>query len=137
MKKNLIIILISLLFIVSTANELNLFKKISSNDLIERIMEASEYNLSKLPIDISSGDINKGKKLFIKKLQKPCDMSGSRFAGFYSQDEWEEIVESGTLKEIVIEICPKLEDDYQEAWSPHLYQFIYEYANDSGNIPSC
>ena len=137
MKKNLIIILISILFIISTANELNIFKVTYSDDLVSSIIKASEHNHSKSPIDIGLGDISKGKKLFIKKLQKPCDMSGSRFAGFYSQDEWEEIVESGTLKDTVIEICPKLKDNYQEKWSPNLYQFVYEYANDSGNIPSC
>ena len=119
------------------ANELKLFKTTYQNNLVNRIIEASKDDFSKTPINIHSGDINKGKKLFIKKLQKPCDMSGSRFAGFYSQDEWEEIVESGTLKDTVIEICPKLKEDYQEEWSPNLYQFVYEYANDSGNIPSC
>lgn len=84
----------------------------------------------------ASADIKKGQKLYLKKLKKPCYISGAKFAHTHTQDEWEEINEAGKFATEVKKICPKVKK-VKEKYVPHLYDFVYEYAKDSGNIPSC
>ena len=85
---------------------------------------------------VASADVTKGQKLFSKKLKKKCGMSGAKMAGKHSQDEWETIQENGTLADEIKTICPKVKK-VKEKYVPHFYDFFYEYANDSGNVPSC
>jgi len=110
----------------------------SANGSLNTISIATLKTLTqhRVLVNMNIGNQSKGENIFIKKLRKHCDMSSADFAGVYSQDEWEEIAEAGKFDDIVLEICPKIEDIYQEEWSPDLYQFVYEYASDSGNIPS-
>lgn len=87
-------------------------------------------------------DVLKGQKLYLKKLKSKCDASGAKMAAMYSMDEWAEFKEDGTLGDKLIQACPKAEkvitnEKFQEKIMPHLYDFFYEYANDSGNVPSC
>ncbi|WP_200762900.1 cytochrome C [Nitrosophilus alvini] len=83
-------------------------------------------------------DVTKGQRLFQKKLKKPCGMTGAKFAAKHTQDEWEEIYESGKFKEEVNKICPKVKPEaIKDKWVKHLFDFCYEYASDSGNVPSC
>ncbi|MEA3553964.1 MAG: cytochrome C [Campylobacterota bacterium] len=87
---------------------------------------------------VASADVTKGQKLFSKKLKKACGMSGANMAGKHSQDEWEEIQENGALADEIKKICPSAKDKgLKEKFMPHYYDFFYEYANDSGNVPSC
>jgi len=87
---------------------------------------------------ILSADAVKGQKLFSKKLKKACGMTGAKFASKHSQDEWESIKEAGKFEEEIMKICPKVEKGkVKEKWQSHIYDFSYEYANDSGNVPSC
>lgn len=86
----------------------------------------------------ASADPVKGQKLFSKKLKKACGMTGAKFAAKHSQDEWEEIMEAGKFEDEIIKICPKIKEGYiKQKWQKHIYDFSYEYANDSGNVPSC
>lgn len=86
----------------------------------------------------ASADVVKGQKLFSKKLKKSCGMTGAKFAAKHSQDEWEAIKEAGKFEEEIIKLCPKVEKGkVKEKWQSHIYDFSYEYANDSGNVPSC
>jgi hypothetical protein len=78
--------------------------------------------------------VNKGQKLYSKKLKKVCDVSGAKMAASHTQDEWESIMEEGMLNENLKEKCGK---GTKEKFLPHLYDFFYEYASDSGNVPSC
>ena len=56
----------------------------------------------------------------------------------HSQEEWESFQETAKFKAKFIEICPDvIESDIKDKWVPHLFDFSYEYANDSGNVPSC
>ena len=139
MKKKLIILSIFTLISISNANRLNLFETTSISDtfseIINRALEQNQTTI--LSIDMGMGDSNRGKKLYSQKLQKYCEMSSVSFAGMHSQDEWEAIVETGKFSDEIIEICPKLKEIYRDEWSPNLYQFAYEYASDSGSIPSC
>lgn len=86
----------------------------------------------------ASADAVKGQKLFSKKLKKPCGITGAKFASKHSQDEWEEIMEAGKFEDEIINICPNVKKGYvKPKWQEHIYDFSYEYANDSGNVPSC
>ena len=82
----------------------------------------------------ATADVAKGQKLYVKQLKAVCNMSGSDFAAKHSQDEWEEIYDAGKLNEEINNICGTKLD---EKLLPHIYDFAYEYANDSGNVPSC
>lgn len=85
-----------------------------------------------------SADPVKGQKLFIKKFKKACGFNGAKFAAKHSQDEWEKIMNDGKFKEEMMRICPKIEESkIKDKWVPHIYDFSYEYANDSGNVPAC
>jgi len=84
---------------------------------------------------VAYADANKGKKLYMKKMKASCGFSGGKFATKHTQDEWEKINDSGLFSKEISKICPgfKLKDKYIK----DLYDFSYEYASDSGNVPSC
>ena len=85
-----------------------------------------------------SADAVKGQKLFSKLLKGPCDMTGAKFAAKHSQDEWKEIKSSGKFEAEVIKICPNVKaGDLSESVQEHIIDFSIEFANDSGNVPSC
>jgi hypothetical protein len=86
----------------------------------------------------ASADPAKGQKIFIKKFKSKCGFNGAKFAAKHSQDEWETIMNNGKFKEEMIKICPNIKKgDVKDSWIQHIYDFSYEYANDSGNVPSC
>jgi len=82
-----------------------------------------------------SADANKGKKLYMKKLKASCGVSGSVFARKHTQDEWQAAYQAGRFGDEVKSICPKatLKPKYEK----DIYHFSWEYAKDSGNVPSC
>lgn len=80
-------------------------------------------------------DVKKGQKLYLKKLKAPCGFNGSEFARKHTQDQWEKIHEAGKFAAEVKKICPKAK--IKAKYVPHLYDFSYEYASDSGVVPSC
>jgi len=83
----------------------------------------------------ATADVKKGQKMYLKKLKAKCGFSGAKFAHKHTQDEWENIKEAGKFGAEVVKICPtsKLKSKYEN----DIYDFSYEYAKDSGNIPSC
>jgi hypothetical protein len=87
---------------------------------------------------VASANVAKGQKLFAKKLKKPCEMTGAKIATKHTQNEWEAINSKGELAKEIKAICPNVDDgDVKESYIPHYYDFFYEYASDSGNVPSC
>jgi hypothetical protein len=83
-----------------------------------------------------NASVNKGQKLYQKKLKKACGFAGSKMAGKHSQDEWESV--KGNLADEIKKICPSVKSkSLKGKYLPHYYDFFYEYANDSGNVPSC
>ncbi len=85
-----------------------------------------------------SADSGKGQKLFTKKLKSACGISGAAFAGKHTQDEWSEIKEAGKMSSEIKAICPSVKDSaLKDKYMGHYYDFAHEYANDSGNVPSC
>ena len=83
----------------------------------------------------ASADATKGKKIYMKKLKAACGFSGAKFATKHTQDEWEKIKGAGKFQEEVAKVCngAKLKDKYVN----DVYDFAYEFASDSGNVPSC
>jgi len=85
-----------------------------------------------------SGDVNKGKKLFTKKLKGSCGMTGAAMAGKHTQGEWKEIEEAGKIADEIKTLCPSIQDKaLKEKYLNHYLDFFHEYGSDSGNVPSC
>jgi hypothetical protein len=85
---------------------------------------------------VASADVAKGQKLYSKKLKKACGFSGAKMAAKHSQDEWE--AKKDSLADEIKAICPNVKDKaLKSKYLDHYYDFFYEYANDSGNVPSC
>ncbi|WP_373031507.1 cytochrome C [Sulfurovum sp.] len=84
----------------------------------------------------ASADVKKGQKIYLKKLKAPCNIGGATFAQKHTQDEWEAIHEAGKFADEVMKICPKVKK-VKAKYIPDVYDFVYEYASDSGNVPAC
>lgn len=85
-----------------------------------------------------SADAVKGQKLFIKLLKGPCDMTGAKFAAKHTQDEWKELKAAGKFEAETIKICPNVKTgELSESVQENIIDFAIEFANDSGNVPSC
>lgn len=84
----------------------------------------------------SFASATKGQKLIIKKLKKPCGFNGAVMAGKHTQAEWKKINDDGKLAETIQTMCPKAKP-LKEKYLPHIYDFLYNFASDSGNVPSC
>jgi phosphoribosylaminoimidazole carboxylase (NCAIR synthetase) len=78
--------------------------------------------------------LKKAQKIFKKKLQKRCGYNAAYFAQLHTQDEWEAIQQAGKFADETNKICPKVK--IKDKHVQHVYDFAYEYAKDSGNIPS-
>jgi len=84
----------------------------------------------------ASANAIKGQKLFIKKYKEACGFNGAVMAGKHTQDEWEAINDEGKIADEMMKICPNIKS-VKDKFVPHLYDFYYKYASDSGNVPSC
>ena len=101
---------------------------------MKRILLLSLMLLS-LSVNSLFAEVIKGQKMYKKYLQPQCkNMSGSDFAAKHSQDEWEEIYDAGALNSEIKKICKG--KTINEKFLPHIYDFVYEYANDSAKVPS-
>ena len=81
-------------------------------------------------------DAAKGQKIFLKKMKKPCGMNGGQMAVKHTQQEWKTINDAGKLNDELIQFCPGAEP-LKDSYLPHVYDFLYNYASDSGNVPAC
>lgn len=89
-----------------------------------------------LSSSVLSANVQKGQKLYSKKLKKACGFTGATMAGKHSQAEWEEL--KPNLADEIKKICPSVKDkSLKGKYMEHYFDFFYEYANDSGNVPSC
>ena len=84
----------------------------------------------------ANADVGKGQKVIIKKLKKDCGFNGSVLAHKHTQSQWKNINDSGTLSQELQILCPKSKP-LKEKYIPHVYDFLYNFALDSGNVPSC
>lgn len=84
----------------------------------------------------AQADMKKGQKIIIKKLKKDCGMNGAKLASKHTQAEWKSIYDAGNLPSEIKTICPNSKE-LKDKYYPHVYDFLYNYAIDSGNVPSC
>ncbi len=83
----------------------------------------------------ASANANKGKKIYMKKMKSKCGFNGAKFATKHTQGEWEKIKGAGKFAAEAAKICPGL--NLKSKYVNDVYDFSYEYASDSGNVPSC
>jgi len=107
----------------------------------KKITVATILGLSLLGTSLSA-DADKGQRIYQKKLQEVCGFNGGIFAAKNDQATWEEAKDNGELGSVMTEACPAGEsffnsDKFKNKFSSHLYDFVNEFASDSGNIPSC
>jgi hypothetical protein len=86
-------------------------------------------------------DAEKGKKLYQKNLKEVCGFTGGVFAAKFKQADWDKAYKAGTLNKKMEEACPAgkefFESDKYKKVESHMYDFVHDFAKDSGNIPSC
>jgi hypothetical protein len=97
---------------------------------------SNALNIKERGIDLSLGDTKVGQSIFSRYIRFDCNISYIKFAIIHTQNEWEDIAQAGKFEEEIFRVCPKITKKYAREWTPHLYQFAYYYAIDSGNIPS-
>jgi hypothetical protein len=69
-------------------------------------------------------------------MKKPCEMTGGEMAIKHTQEEWQQIYDEGLLNDELVKECPAAEP-LKEAYIEHVFDFLYYYASDSGNVPAC
>lgn len=84
---------------------------------------------------VAQANVNKGQKLYLKYLKRPCGMNGGEMAKKHKQAQWKAINDSGKLNDELLKFCPKAKP-LKKKYIPHVYDFLYNYASDSGNVPS-
>ena len=101
------------------------------------IEETNSTKLNKETFDMSKGSLEKGEAIYTKRLKNICETKESELSEHYSQDEWEAFASEGKFENAIFEICPQIEPSYNKEWSEDLYQFYYQKARDSEEIPEC
>jgi len=89
----------------------------------------------------ASADIKKGQKIYLKKCKK-CHGNGTKGAAMHTQAEWNDLFDADAAKIIEAHKGSKAEKYFNGKkfigkYAPHLKDFLHEYGNDSGNVPSC
>jgi len=89
-------------------------------------------------------DASKGQKYYLKFFKKKTGLNGAKFAVQHTQEEWKVLFANNAEKFIAeySKAYPKMEkfltsDKFKSKYSKHIADFVIEYANDSGNVPSC
>jgi len=83
-----------------------------------------------------SADAAKGQKIILKKLKKSCGFNGQVLATKHTQKEWKAIEDKGELNAELKNLCPNLKKPIKDKYVTDVYDFVHEYASDSGNVPS-
>ncbi len=87
----------------------------------------------------ASADIKKGQKGYLKTC-KSCHGNGTKGAAMHTQAEWEDLFANGGANIIQKHAGTKAEAFFNGAFknsAQDLRDFLFEYGNDSGNVPSC
>lgn len=88
----------------------------------------------------ASADIKKGQKAYLKTC-KNCHGNGTKGAAMHTQDEWDDLFANNGEKIIKAHANDKSAayfggEGFKEN-ATDLRDFLHEYGNDSGNVPSC
>lgn len=85
-------------------------------------------------------DVKKGQKLYLKAC-KECHGNGTKGAAMHSQAEWKKLFENNAKGMVDAHKGTdgenKMSPSFFEKNGEHIFDFLHEYANDSGNVPSC
>ena len=88
-------------------------------------------------------DPAKGQKYYLKFMKKTTGINGAKFAAQHTQAEWKTLFD-GDAAAFIKEYSAKYPDaekfltgDKFKKFMPDIRDFAIEYANDSGNVPSC
>ena len=85
-----------------------------------------------------NAEAEKGQKYYMKKLKKACGISGGAMASKHTQEEWQKINADGEIIAEIKTICPNAKDSsLKDKYLGHYFDFFFEFASDSGNIPAC
>ena len=88
----------------------------------------------------AQADVKKGQKLYLKAC-KSCHGNGTKGAAMHSQAEWKKLFANGAEGMVnAHKGTPgekKMSPKFFEKAGEHIFDFLHEYANDSGNVPSC
>lgn len=71
---------------------------------------------------------------YFKQVKAKCNLSALSFAHKHTQNEWENIKQAGQFNHVAKKICPQV--TLKPTQENKAYAFVYEYAKDSGKIPS-
>ena len=99
--------------------------------------------LGSLSSSVLMADVKKGQKHYLKTFKSKFKLNGTKFAALHTQDEWTELFknEGEGFKKEFIQAYPKSKKTLERAniWKKlqHVKDFAIEFANDSGNVPSC
>ncbi|PHR59002.1 MAG: hypothetical protein COA44_02310 [Arcobacter sp.] len=99
--------------------------------------------LGSLGSSVLMADIKKGQKDYLKTFKSKFKMNGTKFATLHTQEEWTKLFanEGEGFKREFIKNYPKSKKTLakKNIWKKlqHVKDFAIEYANDSGNVPSC
>ena len=87
----------------------------------------------------ASADVGKGQKIILKKLKKACIKAGIENGGVlakkHTQAEWKALEDPEKLNEELAKLCPGVKK-LKAKYAKHTFDFLYNYASDSGNVPS-
>lgn len=88
----------------------------------------------------ASADIKKGQKAYLKTC-KTCHGNGTKGASMHTQAEWEALFANEGASIIAKHAGTKGEALFNGSSfknsAQDLRDFLFEYGNDSGNVPSC
>jgi hypothetical protein len=113
-------------------------KKFLTSSLLALLLSTSlnANNNKTVQFDTTKGEATIGLKLYNNKIKQSCNFTNElELASKHSQDEWQDIAQSGNFRSEITEICSGLDDSIKDSWLTNLYQFVYENANDSGVVP--
>lgn len=99
--------------------------------------------LGSLSSSVLMADVKKGQKYYLKTFKSKFKLNGTKFAALHTQGEWTELFENegeGFKKEFT-QAYPRSKKTLEKSnvWKKlqHVKDFAIEFANDSGNVPSC
>lgn len=96
-----------------------------------------------LMTSVAQADVKSGQKAYLKTLKASFSMNGTKFAAEHSVKEWEDLFSDGAKGFIAEygERFPKAQATLNNPANAKKLQdigdFVKEYGNDSGNVPSC
>jgi len=103
---------------------------------IFKMLLAVAIGLSFTTITVSA-NASKGQKIILSKIKikKACHINGAVLAKKHTQSQWKAIYSGGKLAGELKSICPSAKP-LKKKYAKDVFDFLHNYASDSGNVPS-